>query len=63
MTFSYDVVEMALAHAVSPDTERRYKRSTLLEKRRALMAAWAKYCCGPAATGAVVPLRKADAHA
>jgi integrase len=43
--FPGDVAEMALAHAVGSAIERTYKRTTLIEKRRALMAAWAKYAC------------------
>jgi integrase len=63
-SFPDHVVELCLAHAVGSDTERRYKRGTLLEKRRTLMAAWANYCCRPTVSGAVVvPLRKVDAHA
>lgn len=38
------VAEKALAHAVGDETERAYSRSDFLEKRRALMAAWADYC-------------------
>lgn len=40
------VAEMALAHTVSEKTVAAYKRTTLLEKRRELMAAWAAYCEG-----------------
>jgi integrase len=39
-----DVVEAALAHAIENKTEAAYRRSDALEKRRALMAAWAAYC-------------------
>ncbi len=38
------VAEGALAHAVGSDVRRAYQRSDLLEKRRALMSAWADYC-------------------
>jgi integrase len=44
--FPRDVAEMALAHVVGSDTENAYRRSTALAKRRALMDAWAAYCCG-----------------
>ncbi|WP_441252617.1 tyrosine-type recombinase/integrase [Tardiphaga sp. 71_E8_N1_1] len=42
--FPRDIAEMALAHAVSDETEAAYRRSTALAKRRALMEAWADYC-------------------
>ena len=53
-SFGRDLAEMALAHKVGDATERAYARSTLLDKRRALMQAWASYCCGDA--GKVVRL-------
>jgi integrase len=39
-----DVVEMALAHAISDKTEAAYRRGALLEKRRKLMDDWAAFC-------------------
>jgi hypothetical protein len=52
------VIEAALARTVKSRVERAYRRGTALEKRRALMAAWASYC---EATGTdnVVPIRQA----
>jgi integrase len=41
--FPREVGEQALAHTISDKTERAYKRTTLFDKRRQLMAAWAKY--------------------
>ena len=41
-----EVVEAALAHTIRDKAEAAYARSDLLEKRRPLMAAWAKQCCG-----------------
>lgn len=38
-----DVAEMALAHVISDATEAAYRRGDLLEKRRALMAEWARF--------------------
>ena len=38
-----DVAEHCLAHAVGGQTERAYARSTLLERRRAVMDAWGLY--------------------
>ena len=39
-----EVVERALAHTISNETEAAYARSDLLDKRRPLMAAWAAHC-------------------
>jgi integrase len=47
--FAREVAEQALAHAIPDATERAYKRTTLFDKRRQLMAAWARYCTSPAA--------------
>jgi integrase len=48
------VVEMALAHSVGDKVEAAYRRGDLFEKRRRLMADWAKYCGAPAARGSTV---------
>lgn len=42
--FPREVAEMALAHAVSDAVEAAYRRGDMLERRRNLMEAWAKYC-------------------
>jgi integrase len=42
--YSNEMVEMALAHAVGNKVEAAYRRGDMLEKRRDLMDAWAKYC-------------------
>lgn len=42
--FGRDVAEMALAHNVGSAVERAYRRGRALEKRRELMAEWARYC-------------------
>jgi integrase len=52
------VVEMALAHAISSEVEKAYRRGDLLDKRRKLMQAWSVYCDSPVATGNVTPIRK-----
>jgi integrase len=44
--FDERMVMMATAHKVKGDTEAAYARGTKLEKRRALMEAWADYCNG-----------------
>lgn len=41
-----EVAEAALAHANSNKVEAAYRRTDFLEKRKALMAEWAVYCCG-----------------
>ncbi len=43
------VVEMALAHVVGDKVEAAYRRGDLFEKRRKLMAEWARYCASPPA--------------
>ena len=42
--FARELTESALAHVVGDKTEQAYRRSDALEKRRALMEAWANYC-------------------
>ncbi|WP_082512427.1 integrase arm-type DNA-binding domain-containing protein [Afipia sp. Root123D2] len=42
--FAREVAEASLAHVVKDDTEAAYRRSTALEKRRALLLAWSNYC-------------------
>jgi integrase len=39
-----DVIEAALAHAIEDEAEAAYRRKTAIEKRRRLMADWARYC-------------------
>lgn len=41
-----EIAELCLAHQVGNEVERAYRRSTLLEKRRELLAMWADFCCG-----------------
>ena len=41
--FAREVVEEALAHKVGNDVERAYRRGDALEKRRRVMASWAKF--------------------
>lgn len=54
-----EVAEMALAHAVGDATEAAYRRGDLFEKRRELMALWAKFVDTPPARGNVRELRSA----
>lgn len=41
-----DMAEMALAHNVGSEVERAYRRSDMLERRRAMMAAWGRFLRG-----------------
>ncbi len=44
--FAWEVQEAALAHAVGNVVERAYARSSVFEKRRKMMNAWASYLAG-----------------
>ncbi|MFC5738638.1 tyrosine-type recombinase/integrase [Sinirhodobacter huangdaonensis] len=52
-----DMAEISLAHTVGTEVERAYRRSDMLERRRALMETWAAACRGEAQTGVVVPMK------
>jgi integrase len=41
-----DMAEIALAHNVGSEVERAYRRGDMLEKRRAMMAAWGRFLRG-----------------
>jgi integrase len=56
--FPRDVIEMALAHAFGDATERAYRRSRALEKRRDLMNAWAAYCERSPQADNVIPMER-----
>lgn len=45
-SYPSDLAEVCLAHRVGSTTEQAYRRSDALERRRAIMEAWAAYCCG-----------------
>jgi integrase len=47
--FPTEVAEMALAHTVADKVEAAYRRGDLLDKRRQLAEAWARYCAQPTA--------------
>jgi integrase len=55
-SFERDLIEFALAHTLPSAVEAAYRRSTVVEKRRRLMDAWAGYCAKPPAAGNVVTL-------
>jgi integrase len=54
--FVNEVVEMAVAHAVSNKVEVAYRRGELLDKRRALMGVWERYCTTSEAGANVIPI-------
>jgi integrase len=56
-TFPHTVIEEAMGHQVGTQVERAYRRTDVLEKRRALMEAWAQWC-EPKAAGNVVAFGK-----
>lgn len=60
--FPREVCEAALAHVNGDKVEATYQRSDLFEKRRELMAQWAKFLANPVAVvgGDVVPLPVTD---
>ena len=56
---SAHTIEISLAHRVGNETERAYRRTDLVAKRRQLMESWAKFCATPTkAAGDVVALRR-----
>lgn len=46
--FERDMAEIALAHNVGSTVERAYRRGDMIEKRRQMMAAWARFLKGAA---------------
>ena len=56
----FEVAEQCLAHAVGNAVAQAYLRTTMVERRRPVMAAWADHCGGKSApeTANVVPLKK-----
>ena len=56
--FPREIAEAALAHVVGDKAEQAYRRGDALEKRRAMMEAWAQWC-EPKAGSNVVPFGKA----
>jgi len=54
--FPNELSEAALAHAIPNKAEAAYRRGDMLERRRVMMEAWARWCDGEAAGGNVVPM-------
>jgi integrase len=59
--FGRELSEAALAHLVGDEVERAYRRGDALEKRRALMLAWERYCNGEPIENVVMLPRSAVA--
>lgn len=53
-----DVAEMALAHAIEDKTEAAYRRGDMLQRRRALMSDWAKFCAEVRQSARVVGIER-----
>lgn len=55
-TYPGEMAEVALAHRISNAVEAAYRRGDMVEKRRAMMAAWAGFLSGTGTKGKVVRL-------
>lgn len=51
-----EVIEHALAHKLGDEAEQAYARGTLLQKRRVLMADWARFCSTVRGEAKVLPM-------
>jgi integrase len=54
-----ELAEQCLAHATGNAVEAAYNRTDLLERRRPIMAAWARFCASPDSGAVVVPIAAA----
>jgi integrase len=54
----FEVAEQCLSHRVGSTVSRAYNRTSMLERRRPLMAAWADFVTGKTSAN-VVPFRAA----
>lgn len=59
-SFPNDLSEAALAHVVGDKVERAYARGDVLQRRRELAEAWAKFCEFDETSTNVVPLQQAS---
>lgn len=60
-SYPRDMAELALAHAIGNAVEAAYRRGDALEKRRAMMQAWANYLDRPRASGTITPIHQRSA--
>lgn len=58
-SFAREVCEMALAHAISDETEAAYRRGDLFDKRGRLMEAWASFVSADTGGGKITALKQA----
>jgi integrase len=56
----FSVAEQCLAHAIGSNVTRSYLRTSMLERRRPVLASWASFVCGETGDN-VVKLRRAGA--
>jgi len=56
-TVPHAIVEQAMGHKVGSKVERAYRRTDMIEQRRALMSAWASQCSPPSG-GNVVAMKR-----
>ncbi len=56
-TYPGEMAEVALAHRISNAVEAAYRRGDIVEKRRAMMAAWAGFLSGVEVTSKIVRMR------
>ena len=57
-SYSQEIAEMALAHAITNKVEAAYRRGDLFQKRARMMEDWGIYCDAPAPRVAeVIPLK------
>ncbi len=56
--YAREVIEHALAHQLTDKAEAAYARGSLFDKRRRLMADWAKHCGTVVKAGDVTPINK-----
>ena len=54
---AFELAEACLAHVTGNAVVQAYQRSSMLERRRPIMSAWANYVCGSDADN-VIPLRR-----
>jgi integrase len=58
--YDRDLAEIALAHIVGSDVERAYRRGDMLDRRRAMAEAWARFLTGGKAASVVpFPMKEA----
>lgn len=57
-SYPNEMSEMALAHAIGDKTEAAYRRGDMFEKRRHMMADWAKFLSAPEVPAEVIPITK-----